>query len=280
MAPTQANFSAASRTGSLGLPSLEAAAEAVDAALAISAAADAADPLVRRLHVLVSPGVPVRLEAAGGPVDVFWPYPPGSRHGGPESLSSKGPSESFRDHMAPFAAYFGAGTHGPLMAWMGGQAARGELPKGSDATQGLQAIAGTLFWDVPMQQTSDDRLISRGMPVDLSEPEAMARYLRHQRDAIATLVARQNPEADGPAYLRAGGELLAMVEAALQRVEGYLAGEREPLSAAPLGPYGWYNQAVEPGAAKPLPAEIDPEATPQALREAARRIEEDAFPRA
>lgn len=273
MAPSQASLSAASRNRFLDLPSAEAAAKALDEALATSMI----DPLVRRLEFLASPGVPVRVQAGEATVDLFWPYAPGSRNGGPDELASKGPSESFREHMAPFAAYFGAGTRGPMMAWLGDQASRGQLAAGSPATQGLQAIANTLFWDIPMQQTSDDRLIVRGMPVDLSTPEAMASYLRHQRDAIAALVPRQTPEADGSAYIRAGRELLGMVEAALSRVEAFKAGEHLPVTATPLGPYGWYNQAAEPSAAAPLPATIDPAATPADVRETALRLEQDAF---
>jgi hypothetical protein len=255
------------------LPSLEAASKAVDAALA----PPPADPIARRLTFLPSPGVPVRMETADQAIALFWPYAPGSRHGGPEQLASRAETEGFRDHMAPFAAYFGAGTHGPMMAWLGDQAARGELPPGSSATQGLQALASTLFWDVPMQQASDDRLIARGMPVDLSAPEAMGQYLRHQRDAVAALVARQSPDSDGPAYLRAGRELLAMVEAALHRVEGFMAGDRSPVTATPLGPFGWYNHAEEPAGATPLAAELDPTAAPQDIRNAARRLEAESF---
>lgn len=274
LAPSQTQFSAASRTGSLTLPSLEAAARAVDEALNPLPS----DPLQRRLTFLPSPGIPVRLESGSVAVEIFWPYAPGSRHGGPEQLASDGAPESFRDHLAPFAAYFGAGTRGPMMAWLGDQASRGELPPGSPATQGLQAIANTLFWDVPMFQASDDRLIARGMPVDLSAPEAMARYLRHQREAIAGLVSRQDPETDGPAYLRAGRELLAMVDAALSRVEGFVGGDRLPVTATPLGPFGWYNQAAEPASASPLEAEVDPAASPAELRQIAKRLETDAFP--
>ena len=272
MAPTETRFSAASRTGTLRLPSLEAASKAVDEALSPRSS----DPLARRLEFLVSPGIPVRVEAGGKTADVFWPYAPGSRNGGPEQLASQGPSDDFREHMAPLAAYFGAGTRGPMMAWLGDQASRGELPPGSPATQGLQAIANSLFWDLPMQQNSDDRLIARGMPVDLSRPEPMGQYLRHQRDAIASLVARQTPDADGPAYLRAGQELLAMTEAAVARVEGFLAGDRAPVSATALGPYGWYNHASEPGTATPLPADLDPAASPAELRQQALRLEQDA----
>ncbi|MNK82980.1 hypothetical protein D3C87_1027720 [compost metagenome] len=273
MTPTETRFSAASRTGSLSLPSLDEAAKAVDAALSPVVS----DPLQRRLTFLPSPGVPVRLETGNASVEIFWPYAPGSRNGGPEQLASAGASQSFRDHLAPFAAYFGAGTRGAMMAWLGDQASRGELPTGSAATQGLQAIANTLFWDVPMFQASDDRLIARGMPVDLSAPEAMGQYLRHQRDAIAGLVSRQDPETDGPAYMRAGRELLAMIDAALRRVEGYGEGDRQPVSATPLGPYGWYNQASEPAEASPLDAALDAAATPAELRQLAIRLEEDAF---
>jgi hypothetical protein len=253
--------------------SLEAADMAFDAAFS----SRSSDPLVRRLEFLASPGVPVRVQAGEAAVDLFWPYAPGSRNGGPDELASKGALETFRDHMAPFAAYFGAGTRGPMMAWLGDQASRGQLAAGSPATRGLQAIANTLFWDVPMQQTSDDRLIARGMPVDLSTPEAMATYLRHQRDAIADLIPGQTPDADGSAYMRAGRELLGMVEAALARVEGFMAGDHAPVTATPLGRFGWYNHASEPSAAAPLPAEIDPAATPADLRETAQRLEEDAF---
>ena len=274
LAPSQTQFSAASRTGSLTLPSLEAAAKAVDGALNPIPS----DPLTRRLTFMPSPGIPVRLESGSAAVEIFWPYAPGSRHGGPEQLASSGASESFQDHLAPFAAYFGAGTRGPMMAWLGDQASRGELPPGSPATQGLQAIANTLFWDVPMFQASDDRLIARGMPVDLSAPEAMQRYLRHQREAIAGLVSRQDPASDGPAYLRAGRELLAMVEAALSRVEGFAEGDRLPVAATPLGPFGWYNHADEPSAASPLPTDLDPAASPAELRQSAQRLESDAFP--
>ena len=271
-APTETRFSAASRTGNLRLPSLEAASKAVDKALSPTSS----DPLARRLEFLVSPGMPVRVEAGGKAVELFWPYAPGSRNGGPEQLASRGPSDDFREHMAPLAAYFGAGTRGPMMAWLGDQASRGELPPGSPATQGLQAIANSLFWDLPMQQNSDDRLIARGMPVDLSKPDAMAQYLRHQRDAISSLVARQTPDAGGPAYLRAGQELLAMTEAALGRVEGFINGDRSPVTASPLGSYGWYNHASEPGAAMPLPADLDPAATPAELRQQALLLEQDA----
>jgi hypothetical protein len=234
------------------------------------------DSLARRLEFLPSPGVPVRLEQAGKSVEIFWPYAPYSRHGGPEKLASPGSSESFPEHLAPFAAYFGAGTHGSMMAWLGEQASRGELPVGSPATQRLQAIATALFWDVPMQQVSDDRMIARGMPTDLSTPEAMREYLRYQRDAVATQVSRQSPDQDGRTYLRAGRELLDMVDAALLRVEGFLEGDRSPLSVTPLGPYAWYDQASAPGDANALPAEIDLNATPRELRETASRLELEA----
>lgn len=268
MAPSATQFSAASRTGSLKLASLEAASRAVDAALA-----ERKDPLARRLEFLPMPGVPLRLQGAGLEVNFFWPYPPGSRHGGPEQLASPGPSENLRDQLAPFAAYFGAGTRGAMMAWLGDRAARGELPPGSAATGKLQAIAAALFWDVPMQQVSDARLIGRGMATDLSQPEAMAQYLRHQRDAVSDLIARQLPEVDGPAYLRAGRDLHAMLDAALQRTEAFLAGDRAPLVATPLGPYAWYDQTAEPGAAAPLPEAFDLQATPQELRATAERLE-------
>lgn len=272
LAPSQASFSPLSRTGSLTLPSLESASQAVDAALR----PEPADPIARRLEFLPSPGIPVRIASSGAAVELFWPYAPGSRHGGPDTLSAAGGAQTFRDHMAPFAAYFGAGTRGPMMAWLGDQASRGELPKGSAATQGLQAIANTLFWDIPMQQASDDRLIARGMPVDLSKPEAMATYLRHHRDAAAALVARQNPAEDGKAYLRAGRELLAMVEAALRRAEAFAEGDRGPVTATSLGAFGWYNHAAEPSEARPLAEAPNPEASPHELREAARRLEQDA----
>lgn len=273
IAPTEARFSAASRTGTLNLPSLEAATKAVDKALAPKET----DLLKRRLEFLVSPGMPVRVHVGDKAVDLFWPYAPGSRNGGPEQLQSSGVAEDFRGHMAPLAAYFGAGTRGPMMAWLSDQAARGELAPGSPATQGLQAIANTLFWDLPMQQNSDDRLIARGMPVDLSQPEAMVQYLRHQRDAIATLIERQLPEVDGPAYLRAGQELLAMTDAALARAEAFLKGDRRPVTATPLGEFGWYNHASDPAAATRIPADLDPSASPAELRRQAQDLEDAAF---
>lgn len=269
-APSQAQFSAASRSGALSLPSLGAASRAVDAALAGDSAGGP-----KRLEFLPSPGIPVRLEGGGASVDFYWPYAPGSRHGGPEQLAPAGESASFREHMQPFAAYFGAGTRGPVMAWLGDQASRGELPKGSPATQRLQEIAQSLFWDVPMQQTSDDRLIARGMPADLSTPEAMGCYLSHQRDAIADLVANQNASVDGSAYVQAGRELLAMVEAAVGRAEGFAGGDRTPMTATPMGPFAWYNHALPPSADVPPLAEADPAATLAENRQTAQRLEQD-----
>lgn len=270
-APSQAQFSAASRSGALSLPSLEAASRAVDAALVGGAAGGPKG----RLEFLPSPGIPVRLEGGGTSVDFYWPYAPGSRHGGPEQLAPPGESASFREHMQPFAAYFGAGTRGPAMAWLGDQASRGELPKGSPATQRLQEIAQSLFWDVPMQQTSDDRLIARGMPADLSTPEAMGRYLTHQRDLIADLVANQDASQDGTAYMQAGRELLAMADAAVGRAEGFAGGDRSPMTATPMGPFAWYNHALPPSADLAPLAEADPAATLAENRQTAQRLEQD-----
>lgn len=203
-----------------------------------------------RVDAALQAGTPMVLEVPGGAqVHVLWPYPEGSRNGGPEALSTHGDMERFRDYMAPFANYFGAGTRGSQMQWVGEQAKEAMFP-GSEATRELGAIAQTLFWDIPMQQNSDEPMRMAGVSPDLSQPEAMVQYLQGQKERIEGLILKQDPAYDGPAHREGAKELLGMIDGALARAESFTAGDRSPLKAVPIGAFGVYNTA------KPLDGQV------------------------
>lgn len=197
-----------------------------------------------RVDAAFQAGTPLALSVPGAArtVQVMWPYPEGSRNGGPEALSTRGDMERFRDYMAPFASYFGAGTRGSQMQWVGEQGKEGLFP-GSEATRALAGVSQTLFWDIPMQQNSDDRLRSAGISPDLSQPEVMVQYLQGQKERIAGLVGEQDPAYDGPVHLAGSKELLGMIEGALARAQAFVGGDRSPLKAEPIGGFGVYNTA-------------------------------------
>lgn len=202
------------------LPSLAKVAEAI-AAFSKPAAAPPPSAL---------PGTRLKLEVGGKAVHLSWPYPADSRHGGPEKLSTQGDMNRFRDYMEPFANYLGAGTRGSAMMWVGDQMKQGALPPGSPATRQLAEIASTLFWDVPMQQNSDENARAAGIPADLSKPEAMLSYLSFQKAALSELMAKQDAS-DGPVHRQAAHELLSAVDGALARAEAFAKGDRSHLEA-------------------------------------------------
>lgn len=211
-----------------------------------------------RVDAAFQAGTPMALNVTGSDksVQVLWPYPEGSRNGGPGALSTQGDMERFRDYMAPFANYFGAGTRGSQMQWVGEQG-KNDLFPGSEATRELGAIAQTLFWDVPMQQNSDATLRTAGISPDLSRPEAMAQYLTGQRDRVAELVARQDPAYDGAVHRAGAQELLDMLDAAVTRAQAFVAGDRSPMQAVAMGGFGVYNTA------RPLDGQLPTAAGPQ-----------------
>jgi hypothetical protein len=197
-----------------------------------------------RVDAAFQSGIPTALTLPkGGPtLQVLWPYPPGSRHGGPDSLATRGDMNKFGDYMAPFAQYFGAGTRGSQMLWVNEQAAKGQVMPGSEATKQLGAIAQSLFWDVPMRQNSDETLRRSGIAPDLNQPTNMVAYLGVQKQRVQDLIAKQDAS-DGPLHRQAAQELLAMVDGAYQRAKAFVAGDRSPVEAAPTGAFGVYNTA-------------------------------------
>jgi len=197
-----------------------------------------------RVDAAFQAGTPMALTVPGTSqaVHVLWPYPEGSRNGGPDALSTQGDMAKFRDYMAPFANYFGAGTRGSQMQWVGEQGKDGLFP-GSGATRELGKVAQTMFWDIPMQQNSDERLRTAGVSPDLSQPEAMVQYLQGQKEQVTELIAKQDPANDGPVHQQGARELLGMIEGALARAQAFVAGDRSPMQAVPIGGFGVYNTA-------------------------------------
>lgn len=198
-----------------------------------------------RVDAAFQAGTPTAVTVPGTnkTLHVLWPYPAGSRHGGPERLSSPGDMNRFRDYMAPFAHYFGAGTRGSQMMWTADQVAKGRLYPGSEATKQLGQIAQSLFWDVPMLQNSDEALRKSGISPDLNDPKHMVAYLQGQKDRIEGLMAKQDPAYDGPVHRQSAQELHGMVDAALSRARAFVAGDRSRIETAPTGGFGVYNTA-------------------------------------
>lgn len=197
-----------------------------------------------RVDAAFQAGTPMSLSVPGTSkaIEVLWPYPEGSRNGGPEALSTQGDMSQFQAYMAPFAAYFGAGTRGSQMQWVGEQSKDGLFP-GSEATRELGAIAQTLFWDIPMRQNSDEHLRKAGVSPDLSQPEAMVQYLQGQKERIEGLLAKQDPAYDGAVHQQGARELRGVIDAALARAEAFVVGDRSPMQAVSLGGFGVYNTA-------------------------------------
>lgn len=203
-----------------------------------------------RVDTLLQAGLPVELTVPGQPPkSLLWPYPQGSRHGGPEKLANPGEVSRLGEALAPFAHYFGAGTRGSLMTGVQDMASHDQLHPGSQATRELGDIARNLFWDLPMQQNSDDVLRGQGVPPSLSKPEAMIAYLDGQRARVSDLVARQDPVLDGPLHRQAGQELLAMLEGATARAQAFVGGDRRPIQSRITGDFGIYNAAEPAGGA-------------------------------
>lgn len=201
-----------------------------------------------RVDTAFQAGIPVRVDVPGqSPQTILWPYAPGSRHGGPEKLANQGDPAKLRDALAPFATYFGAGTRGSLMLAVQDLAAQDSVHPGSKATQELGEIARSLFWDIPMQQNSDETLRRQGVGPSLSEPDAMISYLGGQQSRIQACLDRQDPLLDGPLHRQAGQELKGMVEAALGRTQAFKDGDHRPIEAQSLGDFGIYDAARPAG---------------------------------